>query len=500
MHYRDQLEEINLLTARIHALSDALVVKGFYPAGGGEMSEAIETAIKTNTPGQVLVPISNWAAFGNTKDVIIWMPIEEIAQTITGLVALRKQIIDDVYQIIGLADIMRGASEAEETLGAQQLKTQYGSVRIRDKQGEMVRLSRDLVEIAAEIISGEYSKDTVFDMCQLEIPTQSQVKVQMEQLQRTIQGQMQEVQQMAQSPQGAQMLQQAQQNPQMVAQVGQMVQQRLEAANKTFKELSEKPTQESVMKFLRDNRARNFILDIESDSTIQPDEIQEKRQRAEYMQALSLLLPQLSAMVMAEPATAEFAGEILKFTMAPYKAGRQLDGVLDEFVELIKQKGNQPAADPKAGELKAFTEVEMAKLQQKDKELEYAKAKDAAEMQYKVTKDREDRRFHLKEIEVDEQSEIMHANQGQRTEMMKERQGQVKIAQDQQSHQQKMAQLAEQTRAKAMQEQMKLAGKQRELQMKERVEAVKAQTAAAVGAAKIQQAQQQPVAPQGEPL
>ena len=95
----------------------------------------------------MLVPITNWAAFGGTKDVIIWLPIDMIATTITALVALRKQVIEDIYQIMGLSDIMRGATDPNETLGAQQLKTQYGSTRIRDKQQEMVRLARDLVEI-----------------------------------------------------------------------------------------------------------------------------------------------------------------------------------------------------------------------------------------------------------------------------------------------------------------------------------------------------------------
>ena len=102
-------------------------MKGFYPAGGGELAEAIETAIKINTPGVVMVPISNWAAFGGSKETIIWMPIETIAATITQLVAVRKQTIDDIYQITGLSDIMRGATDARETLGAQQLKTQFGS-------------------------------------------------------------------------------------------------------------------------------------------------------------------------------------------------------------------------------------------------------------------------------------------------------------------------------------------------------------------------------------
>ena len=79
LQYKDQLEEINLLTARIHALSDAIKVKGFYPAGGAELADAIQTAIQTNTPGRVLVPISNWAAFGGSSEVIIWLPIDQIA-------------------------------------------------------------------------------------------------------------------------------------------------------------------------------------------------------------------------------------------------------------------------------------------------------------------------------------------------------------------------------------------------------------------------------------
>ena len=117
MQYKDQLEELNMLTGRIHALSDAVEVKGFYPAGGAEVANAVETAIKIKTPGVVMVPINNWAAFGGTKDVIIWLPIDMIATTIQGLVMLRKQIIEDIYQIMGLSDIMRGATDPQETLG-----------------------------------------------------------------------------------------------------------------------------------------------------------------------------------------------------------------------------------------------------------------------------------------------------------------------------------------------------------------------------------------------
>ena len=51
MQYKDQLEELNMLTGRIHALSDALEVKGFYPAGGAEIADAVQTAIDDQDAG-----------------------------------------------------------------------------------------------------------------------------------------------------------------------------------------------------------------------------------------------------------------------------------------------------------------------------------------------------------------------------------------------------------------------------------------------------------------
>ena len=57
----------------------------------------------------MLVPISNWAAFGGTKDVIIWLPKIDMSprRRSRRWCSLRKQVIEDIYQIMGLSDIMR---------------------------------------------------------------------------------------------------------------------------------------------------------------------------------------------------------------------------------------------------------------------------------------------------------------------------------------------------------------------------------------------------------
>ncbi len=53
-------------------------------------------------------------------------------------------------------------------------------------------------------------------------------------------------------------------------------------------------------------------------------------------------------MITAEPKTAEFCGELLKFATAPFRAGRSLDGAIDELVEQMKAKAEQPQGDDPA--------------------------------------------------------------------------------------------------------------------------------------------------------
>ena len=382
LQYKDQLEEVNLLTGRIHALSDALEAKGFYPAGGAEISDAVQAAIKMKTPGRLLVPISNWAAFGGSKEVIIWLPIDMIAQTITALVALRKQVIEDIYQIIGLSDIMRGQTDPQETLGAQELKTDYGSTRIRDKQSELVRVARDLAEIVAEIITEKFSPVTMIEMSQTQLPTLQMVQRQIQQVVEQMQQHHQQALMMIQQPQIQQM---AQQNPEQAQQLQQQFQQMQQAASGTIIKLKEKPTIEQVLEFLKDNRTKSFVLDIETDSTIQADENAEKQRRSEFVGVLGGLLPQLAQMIAAQPQCATFCGELLKFATAPFRAGRSLDGAIDDLVAQMEQQGSQNQTDNNPAQINAKTALQIEQMKdkrQRDKD-QMDQAMQAAELKQK---------------------------------------------------------------------------------------------------------------------
>lgn len=403
LFYKDQLEEINELTARISALCDGLRLKGFYPAGAEGVSDAIETAIKSRDNRQTLVPIPSAAAMSGIapKDIILWLPIEQVAIVLKELLFQRKQLIDDVYEISGISDIMRGATEASETATAQQLKSQYGNVRVRGRQDEMVRVSRDCILLEGEIMAEEFQPDTLNQMSQMDLPREADVQQQLQMLE-------QQVNKLLERPE----VQKALQDPEQQQQVEQVSVQ----LERRETELRETVTFEAVIKYIKDERLRPYVLDIETDSTIQPDEDAEKQRRTEFVQTLGAMLQQSMEMVAAAPESAGFVGEVIKFGTAPFRVGRSLEGEIDDFVEQMKQRAGQPQPDPAA----AAAEVEKAERAEQLQADIRLKQQDAAakvkEMEAKAGIDAQaaDQASQLKQKEAFAEAERVRAQTDQR--------------------------------------------------------------------------------------
>jgi hypothetical protein len=93
----------------------------------------------------------------------------------------RKQLIEDVYQITGISDIVRGESDPRETATAQNVKSQWGSIRIRDRQTEMQRFARDLASIMGEIIADKFQPETLMEMTGLTFRTEAEVEAEYQQ-------------------------------------------------------------------------------------------------------------------------------------------------------------------------------------------------------------------------------------------------------------------------------------------------------------------------------
>lgn len=367
--YKDQIEEINEYTARIAALSQALRMKGFYPAGAGDISEAIESAIKNTDNNATLVPISSVAALGNGsfKDMIVWWPVKDVGELISQLVELRRVVIEDVYQITGISDIVRGQTEASETATAQQIKSQWGNLRIQERQKELQRFARDMTRIAGEIIAENFQPETVQEMARPQLPS------------------MQQKQQAQAAVQQAQMA--AQQQP-MNGQPPQQPQ-----IPDDIQKVLETPSFEEVMQFLQNDKARGFVLDIETDSTIQPNEDAEKQRRVEFAGAIGNLFQQAAPLVMQQPMLGEFVAEVLKFVAQGFRAGRPLEGEIEKLSQQLQQMARQPKQpppDPAMEKVKAETALAQKRMEaeQQDNAARLQMDREKAQAEIQLSRDK----------------------------------------------------------------------------------------------------------------
>ena len=143
-------------------------------------------------------------------------------------------------------------------------------------------------------------------------------------------------------------------------------------------------------------------------------------------------MPQLSQMIMAEPKSADFCGELLKFATAPFRAGRSLDGAIDELVALMQQKGDQPRPDdPATMQTKAQVQIEQMKIQAK-KETDTADLKlKGAELQMKDSH---------KKLELQNQKEIKAMELGASAADVEERKAHLNLQMmhDREKHQREM--------------------------------------------------------------
>jgi hypothetical protein len=308
--YKVLAEELNAVTQRIRKIVRQVKVKGGYPAAGNDVN-----ALAGADDGE-LVPLEGLEAFvtsgGDVNKMIAWWPVEPAVKALAQLYQQREQIKQTIYEVTGISDIVRGASMASETATAQQIKAQWGSLRIQRMQAEVQRFARDLFRLKAEIFA------TKFDMQNLAMITGIKLLPQ---------------EQLAQ----AQMM--AQQAQQMQQPVPPELQDALKAA-----------PLEPVEQIMRSDLMRSYRIDVESDSTIRADLTRNQEQMSGFIQGTAQYMQ--AALALAQGGMSrEPLVEIYSSFARQFKLGKQAEDALDRMSEMAKQP-QPPKPDPEAEKLK----------------------------------------------------------------------------------------------------------------------------------------------------
>ena len=170
-----------------------------------------------------------------------------------------------------------------------------------------------------------------------------------------------------------------------------------------------------VVQLFRDDRMRGFVIDIETDSTIQPDEDIEKQRRVEFITAVGGFLKQVAELVPAMPTLTPMISEMLLFGVRGFRVGRSLEEVIERTMQQVQAQLTaaqaNPPPDPKVEAEKAKMEmdgqraqVEMQAEQQKmQAELQFKQA----EMQQKLELEQQKMALEREKLEIEKEKTMI---------------------------------------------------------------------------------------------
>lgn len=346
--YKEQAEELDRISTRINKLIDALKARAIYdPSLGTAIAELFRGQDNDLIPADQ--SIKALYENGGLVNSIWFAPLEPIVKVITSLYEQREQCKQVIYELTGIADIMRGSTDAQETKGAQDLKVAFGMTRLSRMQRSVQRYIRDLLCLQAEVICERFELSTLRDMTQIQLPTDAQVLASPEQ-------------------------QQWMHTAVMATMQGQ-----------TPPPRPPKPiTWEDVQRAMKSDSQRTFRIDIETDSTIAAAQQEDATDLAAVLSALVEMVKEIGPMVQMGALPFPAFKELLLMTARKFRMGAAVEDALDQMqqppppppnpaiqiplqVEQLRQQGKQQeiAANVHAEEQKAQVQAWLGEMQQR---------------------------------------------------------------------------------------------------------------------------------------
>lgn len=337
VHYMAQAAELNEITRRLKAIIKAIKFRGAYNAA----VEGIEKLLSAED--NELIPVENMQSMpdGTTMDKMLWtVPTNELAETAQSLYQQREAVKQVIYEITGISDILRGASIASETATAQNIKNQWGTLRLKRMQKEVQRYCREALQIMLEIAGQKFEIDTMRQMTGLQYFT----KDEKQKVESAIQAQA------AQAQAAAAMQQAGPQSQAPTPQVPPEVQAMMQA-----------PTWEEITEIMQNEVVLHYKVDIETNSTIDAEAAQDKQDISELLNALSQFLNGIAPLVEQGIMPIDVAKGMLLVICRRFNFGSQIE----DSINMMKMP--EPKADPaeaqKAEAAKAQAQVEGQKAQ-----------------------------------------------------------------------------------------------------------------------------------------
>lgn len=359
--YQDQAAQLDELTNRIAQMTRALKVVGVYDAS----AEGLNRMFNEGTENE-LIPIQQWSVFagekGGMKGAMELLDISMIAQALLDAYSARDKVKEDLDEITGMSDIIRGATDANETASAQKLKAGFAGQRISDLQKDVQRFVRETIRIMTDVICNHFSDQTIKQISGVRLLTQQEKTA------------YQAAKQQAQTGQGAV------QPPPLPPNV----------TPDQMEDMLNNPTWEEVFGLIRNNALRCFRIDIETDSTVKVDEQQEREEATALVTGIGSLLKDGLQAGAQDPDLIPVIGQILQFVTRRFSAGKEFESTLSTYIQKKEKEAQNPQPKPNPEMMKVQAEAQgrqqelQANMQLEQMKEQGAQARASAELNAKA--------------------------------------------------------------------------------------------------------------------
>lgn len=296
--YSKLADELDTITKRINIIVEAMQVKGWYPGEAKDILNIISLADNEFAP---VAGAELWAQHGGIDGIVAFWPIEKFAACLKELYLAREQTKQSIYEITGISDIVRGASQASETATAQNIKSQWGSLRIQKMQRMLERCARDIFVMMSEIIPTKFSRETLEKMT------------------------------------GIPLLPKPGMDPEQIQQI------------------------QAVNALLDQRISTYYRVDVESDSTVRADLTRQKQEASEFLQGSGAYFQGVMPLVETGAMSKEVAIELYASNARMFNLGKSTEDVLEKWSAEARQQAAQPQEEkPDPEMVKAQTEQQKA--------------------------------------------------------------------------------------------------------------------------------------------
>jgi hypothetical protein len=323
MIYRKQADLLEVVCKKAAQVEDEVK----YVTLIGSKDKGIAQMITAAQNGDVLsIPTDNMV--GAAESLIATTPVDKAILLLEHLQVEKEKLKQNIYDITGISDIMRGATDSQETATAQKIKGLFGSLRFQTRQKKVQNFRKNIYKLIAEIIAEHYDEQTLSEMTCTYLPTdEDKMNIVLAQKQGL-------------------------------------------ASQDQLNELTE-PTWADVMYILRNDKLRNYTVDIETVATAFDDL---EQQNAAIKDLTNLYLSMVQYSDSLSPATLKGFIPLIKMNLSSVKISSTVGNQLEEAIESAYKEAEEEAQvqQPNPDLMKIQSEIEYKQGELKIKEQEVA--------------------------------------------------------------------------------------------------------------------------------